>query len=361
MSIYGSDVSNVMRCVVKICLVLILICIMAYVYSLRRSKERNVIQLPEVHKASETASAPRLHVKGNRLELSDGMPFIIRGVTTNMFRKPYSSDYRTLHSFLTRFETVRSWGANTLQVYLDPAIFDETTPDGSRCVLELQELMDWSQKSHMWIILNPVNDVRWGDTGAIREAPGIAKREHISVFLETLARRYGAYPNVIFGLESEPKFIDSVETVQDRIRAIRQYSQSPIVVPMEVFSGKLDMTSVVLDGIGAGSIILDYHPYISANRTTDPNPEPITDLAQLDIDENLYQQYPIILGEFGGFYESDFNTPEDIIYMLRIGEFARAQSIGFVAYAIDDKLMPMFDPDGTINNRGIAVKKLLRD
>lgn len=299
-------------------------------------------------------------IEDNKLFLQNGDPFIFRGITSNYFRyKKGSTYFTTVEELLAGMEEVYGWGANTFQLYLKPELFNPDDPDGLEYMNELKQTIEWAYNKNVWIILNPVNDVRWEQSMAVRTTEGISRRDQILPFLSLMAKEFKDKENVLFGIEAEPKFIDDASVVFDRINAIKQYSNKPILIPFVVFSGRLNMTSFLLREKSLKNVIVDFHPYLLKNNDGPKGSDYPKDLNKY-IDLGVYNTYPTILGEFGGFWQKDFNTEEDINYMMQVGLSAKKDNTSFIAYALDDFLIPIFNENGTINIRGLAIKELLK-
>lgn len=302
-----------------------------------------------------------LSVRGNTLVTARGVPFLFHGVTSNVFRWSWPNEnFHTTEEIATRFELVRQWGANAIQLYLNLDLFDMATDKGKDTMRVLEQVVDWGRKRGVWIILTPVNDVSWKSGYAQRTAAGLAKRDGIRNFLEQLAIKFGGYTHVLFSIEAEPKFIDTIQTIKDRVAAVRRHSNQPIFLPIYNFSGNLDLASTVRSGLIIDNIIIDYHPYRGDDKVHPGKTGMLTDLGQIDVDQYFYDRYPLVFGEVGGFWKGDFNSPQDIQAMTEMIQFARKRNISYFAYAIDDTLMPMFDTQGNVTGRGRAVKELLQ-
>ncbi len=295
-----------------------------------------------------------IEIQSNKI-LVNGGSFNFRGVTSNYFRlargETYFSNPNDLISSITK---IQGWDMNTLQFYVNPDFFDLNSPNASIYFSELDQVISWAYQNNIWVILNPVNDVPWNSDGAIRTKAGVSKRDSITILLENLSRKFSNYPNIIFGIEAEPKFIDNKQLIDDRIHAIRVYSKNPILMPVNFFSSHISIQEV----LNYENIIVDVHHY--PRRSISQPSKKVLDLHDF-AGQYIYDRYPVVFGELGGFWEKDFNTPEDILEMERVGELAKTNNISIIAYALDDYLISLFDKNGNINNRGLAIKKLFNN
>lgn len=297
----------------------------------------------------------------NTLISSNGAPFIFRGVSTNFFRGSQANEYiETVEDLISYMEQIHGWGANSFQLYLRPQRFDVHGWERDVLMHQIKQVIEWGEVQGVWIILNPVSDVTWELGVPVRDIESIVIRDNMANFLSEIAKAFSHYPNVVFGIEAEPKFIDTISTIYERVDAIRKYSDKPILIPAVNFSGSLEIIPAIKNELALENIIIDYHPYTGSSIKEPGEFDEIVQLDQLYIDTDVYDAYPVMFGEFGGFYEKDFNSVEDITYMTQIGQLAKKTQISFMAYAIDDYLMPLFDESGRINDRGKAVKFLLQ-
>lgn len=305
-----------------------------------------------------------LFVSGNSVFGEDGKAFIFRGVTSNAFRYTWEKlGFNSIHEILFRFQQVHDWGANTIQLYLDPDRFDTSTEQGLAMKQHLATVLRWGAKNCIQMILNPVNDDAWGVDIFHPAQPkrGVLKSRRMVTFLEELAKEYGTYQHVMFGIEAEPKYIDTPEVIQKRIEAVRQYNHMPLLVPTANFYGKLNIVLAILEKhIKDANIIIDDHPYVGEDIASSSGSGSIItsdSLWSIKVFKNLH---PIVFGEFGGFWGGDFNTALDLDIMMQIGLLAKKENISFIAYSIDDPLLAAFDKQGNITPRGVAIRELLR-
>lgn len=296
-----------------------------------------------------------LQIQGNKL-LSNSNQFYLRGITSNYFRNRQNYPYfKDANELISTFNTVHNWGANTLQLYLNPTLFTQNKDGTNKYITELDQIIDWCQKNKVWVILNPVNDVIWVDKIPSRSKEALIKRDGITIFLSKMAKEYSGYSNIIFGIEAEPKFIDDPGVIIQRISQIQKHNKNPILFPLQNFSGILDIEELIKNN-NFKNIILDIHPYPGRNLNY---PAETEIKINKFINQNLLDNYPIIFGEFGGFWDDNFNTPEDILSLTKTGQMAIDNQISFMMYALDDDNMPMFNKDGGLNIRGAAFKNLL--
>lgn len=305
----------------------------------------------------------RLYVKGEKLYTENGNSIVLRGLTAEVFR--WERGEISMDEFFRRLELIKLWGINAIQLYINPRLFDIQMKNSVQRMRELDKVIKWGKDNNIYIIINPVNDIVWKNHLPIREDGGIAVRDSIPLFLENLASKFNS-ENVLYGIEAEPKFIDTEEQINIRISAIRKYSQNPIIVSIQNFNGSLSLVEAI-PRMNDKNIIIDDHPYFAKN-ILDYNKQ-IVNLDSINIfldsinvfrvDKNLF--YPFLIGEYGGFWQDDFNTPEDIQIIKAIGCWANYYEYSQFGYSIDNKVLSMFDRKGALTLRGKAIKEILSE
>ena len=304
------------------------------------------------------AQSFEIAIKGSHIYSGSSKELEFKGVTSDYFR---FNDGRNVTKSVSGLEadlaTTRSWGVNAVQLYVSKDLAGGENATSSAYTSDLQSVIDWCKENGMWVIINPVTETPWVNGKAVRTTAALADRNIMPVFLAELAKRYGQNKNVLFGLEAEPKYIDKFSQITTRIEAIRAFSEKPIIMPVDNFSGTINLLSE-LDKSKLENIILDIHVYATASKKTSLGDFFSKGLAKYTTN-NPYIKYPLILGEFGGFWKEDYSSPEDLNYLTQIGEFADRNNIGFFAYSLDKRELSLFDDNGGLTPRGEAFKELI--
>lgn len=300
---------------------------------------------------------PNLSIKNGALISPLGNPIILRGITSEVFRWELDNRQVALNNTLLRLESVKSWGINALQLYINPRLFTSSSQRNSGMMEMLRTVVNWAERNNIYIILIPVNEIVWEYDLPVRTDKGLATRDSIPQFLELLSSKF-ASGNVLFGLETEPKFIDTENQLQDRIDAIRKFSNNPIIISTDKFDGILDIASSTI-GLKDKNIMLDFHPYLAKDIADYKNQQVEIDKIQKLRNRAEFNTYPFMIGEYGGFWRDDFNTPDDLQILTGIGCWADRNSYSQFIYSLDNDRFPLFDDLGALTPRGKIAKELI--
>lgn len=291
---------------------IIVLCTISIFFFLPQQKIKN--QKTEVDQPRKTTELPDLYVEGNTIKRSDNHEAVqLKGISTCIFawNTPLNGQY------LIILEKVRSWKINLLGFYIKPEHIDNRIQD-------LDYLIDWAGRNNIYVYLEPLG------TG-IEAKPN--QTEEFASLMGKLSLRYKHKSNVLYGLFAEPPFIwkDWIPKARIIAKAITNNKPEAVIV----FSGAgFSRDFEVDERLPYKNIVYNFHEYAAAG---------IKDLKPLlDNDDSLfsfnryYQHFPVLIGEFGGVWESGFGEPEDLLYIQKILNTANKHGLSYTAYTIDN-------------------------
>lgn len=298
-----------------------------------------------------------LTVQNGRIITSAGIPLTLRGVTLELFRWSPNRRIVPFEDVMDRLTTAQSWGINALQLYVNPSLFEPGLEYSDEMMKELAAVVAWAKRNGVYVVIIPVNEIVWEYDFPVRDAKSLATRDSMPQFLEILCKRF-ASEKVLFGLETEPKFIDTNEQLQKRIDAIRKFSNNPIIISTVNFDGILDITESI-PSLTDTNIILDFHPYLAKNIDNYRKQEVEIDKIKQARARSEFKEYPFMLGEYGGFWRNDFNTFQDLQIFTGIACWADRKDYSHFIYSLDNELYPLFDEQGALTPRGYIAKEVM--
>lgn len=311
--------------------------------------QRNFFQRNEYSKNISTQNAT--------IVSSSGKPIILRGITSEVFRWDTKQQNSNKEVITKRLEMVKPWGINALQLYINPELFETDSQNESAIMKQLTDVINWAKHNSIYVVLIPVNEITWKHDLPVRDAESIATRDSMPQFLELLARRF-ASETVIFGLETEPKFIDSESQIEERIKSIRRFSDNPIIVSTLNFNGALNIIESI-PRLKEQNIILDFHPYLAMNIADYQKQQLEIDKIKKLRERSEFKKYPFMIGEYGGFWKNDFNTAQDLQIFTDIACWAENHNYGQFIYSLDNEQFPLFDIQGNLTSRGAIAKEII--
>lgn len=265
-----------------------------------------------------TTQLPQLRVEGNRIfRLDTNKPVQLKGVSTMAFvRYHYSKD-----ELLKRLNMMKSWNINLVGIFVNP-----NTLQGQEKLLD--EVVLWSTQSKTYIYIIPAVDI-------LDEKNSVADQgEKFKAMMIALSKKYAKSHNIIYGMWAEPRnvpweawkpYMTSVGT------QIRDNSPTSLLLITGIQYGRYIN---VQDPVLLPNTILDYHDYPWASVKEAQNKKMYSSEWLWD---DAVQKSPVLIGEFGGMYESDFGSEEDISYIQSVLNQVNKNNLHYTAYTIDSE------------------------
>lgn len=262
---------------------------------------------------------PSLFVSGNKILRSDNKkPVQLKGVTTMTFT------YKGLKvsDLINRLEKTKAWPVNLLGLYINPFEIKNRWA-------ELDQVIKWTEKNKIYVYLIPAVNVHDRTHGLSDQIL------LLDDLLELLSVRYSAYHHLMYGFWAEPRgipwvgWLSVVKTLAEKLR--KTNPQAIILVTGTQFGRFVsDSEKLTFD-----NFIFDIHDYPWANRQQAlsfnlKNPSGI-------LWDQVYQKYPVLIGEFGGVYEKDFGSPEDLSYIRFVLNEVNKKDLHYTAYSVDQE------------------------
>lgn len=271
--------------------------------------------ISEINKTTKSLSP--LYADKNLIRRSDNHQIVIlKGVTTQLFGYlSYSEE-----NFWNIFGQIKDWKINLIGVFITPLTINEKNKN-------LDLLVKKTEENGIYIYLTPTLD------GRITNPLPYVK--NFPSFIGSLAKRYQSKKHIIYGVWAEPHNIswsDYLELVKKTIKEVRKYNKKAIIIINGIDWGS---TFDNLNDLSQfNNIILSYHYYPAKDKIDLKN--------HLQKNEEFpwkkaMDKFPILIGEFGGVYEKDFGSDEDLIFIKKVLENINKNGLSYTAYTIDDE------------------------
>jgi len=266
----------------------------------------------------EKNNLPALYVDKNIIKRRDnGEQVQLKGVSSMAFAH---IDGYHFDSFWNILAQVRLWKINLLGLFINP----EALADKEEI---LEEIINWAEENYIYVYLSPVFSF---------DSDSISQVDTFLSMQSKLAKKYAKKNNLIFGLWAEPNAIEWEQwkkIAKKEARAILKEKPDALIAMTGVeYSRKFgDITD-----FPSNNIIFDFHDYPCANASS------LADFLSKENTDFLWdkekQNRPVLVGEFGGVWESDFGSNEDLNYMKKVLDEINKNKLSYLAYSIDSHL-----------------------
>lgn len=262
---------------------------------------------PKIH------SLPALYVDGNAIKRSDNHNKVqLKGVSTLAFcYKNYP-----INQLFGMLEKIKLWNINLLGIFVNYYGLENKTKD-------LDQVVNWAEKNNVYIYLMPRIHEENNKLIEINQYP---------LLMNQLAHKYSKKTNIIYGLWAEPsiewsEWLKLADEIMKEI--IKEKSDALILMTGNEYARSININNKPT----YTNIIYDFHSYPVAN---------INELQLLLKNNNInffwkdtYKQNPILIGEFGGVWESGFGSQEDLSYIQKVLNEVNKNKLNYSAYTID--------------------------
>lgn len=263
---------------------------------------------------------PQLYVDGPYLRRKDtGESVQLKGVTTMAF---VYYDYETTE-LLYKLGKVKEWGINLLGLFLN---YDKVKNKYD----QLDEVINWAEKNGIYVYLMPA-------VNKYNTNPRLSTQ--ISLFplmMKELANKYVNRTNILYGLWAEPRLVfwdEWIDKANNTAQGIREVNPNSVILVTGLQFGRyfyIDQKPFTFK-----NIIYDYHDYPfadseDARKHNGINPDGI-------LWDKMIGRVPILIGEFGGVYQGNFGSDEDINYIKLILNNINENRLHYTAYTLDDE------------------------
>lgn len=316
-------------------------------------------RIPQVitpmQKSQIPVSLPRLMAAGDKIIRTDTKePIQLKGVTSNAFRYPWKGEpddlwgtgqqlpYASEKDIIRSLQVVKDMGGNAINFYIQP----ETI--GKKIDI-LEKVIDWANTSGMYVSLIPAD---------FPYKEGVMNKK-VDQSLELLASRFKNRSNVLYGLWAEPGQIEGtfsnekwLPRADELTRAIRKHDpQSLVILAGENYAR--DLGPLQEKPFPHQNILYDFHDYPYASIATDRGNDRGDSNYQWMLGKN-----PVLMGEYGKYWEKDFGTPQDVAYIKEILDKVNQKKMHSFGYALDEiNGLGFYDPKGGMSQKGLAYKE----
>lgn len=268
---------------------------------------------PEASPPPKNSGLPKLYVEGAHIKRSDtGEKVVLKGVSTMGF-----AYYRADNELMDILTVADQWGINLIELYIDPKVVE-------RNMARFDYLIDWADKHDIYVYINPVDK----DNNFIDQIDLFPK------YLGQLAKRYKSRNHVFFGFGAEPNSSwDDWKKYSDLAAAeIIKNNPEVLIVQTGVYFGREVNYADVLP---YKNVVYDYHEYPARNSG---DLKKILEKEDSKFTWEPYQKkYPIIVGEFGGTWEQDFGSDNDLTFIQKTIDHVNKNGMSYVAYTADSE------------------------
>lgn len=288
-----------------------------------------------------------LVVKGDKVTRSDtGEQVLLRGAVSDYFRhSPYwyygpsenitNVEHTTgVDALIKHTDEMKKNGVNTMGLYISGDQFYKQMDD-------LDTYVKYANDNGIYVYLMPV----WRDYHKyldLQHNLHEPKGKDMPKLMETLSKRYKDYPNVVYGFGAEPETWDWIQwkkEQEDLAKVVRKNSPNSLVLVSTLVNG-----SLIGDTIKNPANI-DNAMYYTGAYTSRDDKETQTMKQSGELDKILNErtnsmtalkgQYPMMVGEFGGHWGSDFTSDEDIAITQKMLDTINSNNLSYSAYRLD--------------------------
>jgi len=265
---------------------------------------------------------PALYTEGNQIKRADSHESVrLKGVSTMIFNWNLPLNQK----FLSVLEKIKTWNINLLGLYITPQYIDSRTAD-------IDFMIDWAEKNRIYIYLMPVESEEKNLTSQLIRIPSDMGK---------LAERYRNRKNVLFGLWAEPnmRWEQWYPLANGIAKEIKKSNPDAVILFSGAEFARIFDSS---EQFPYSNVIYNFHEY----RTEDIKGLSSALAEKVTFDWTQFsEQYPVLIGEFGGVWGTGFGEPEDLLFIQKILDEANSNNISYTAYTMDDY------PDASVNKR----------
>lgn len=338
----------------------VLISYLLYKYSVSSPHQnaREKIYISDVNNCNNGKTS-RLIIKKNNIFRQDiNKQIVLRGAVSDYFRYglKFNTDFTNegISGQIKRAEIIRSYGANLIGFYLSGLPVIKTHLE------QLDEFIKYAQNNGIYVYLMPVARDFEGKMYQMPQAQPylVGTYNELKELLEILSYRYKNYPNVLYGMGAEPELKEENfntwnEKQIELAKIIRSHNPEAIIL---VSSTNPSLDDYKKQPFPFSNIIYYGGGYASENdmgATNNPKivEERVTTIIQLMESE----EYPVLIGEFGGNYREDFSSPTDLSTIEKILDGISKRNVSFSAYNLS--VIRENDPLTLIGTQGKLTKR----
>jgi hypothetical protein len=294
-----------------------------------------------------------LYVDGHRIKSADtDQVIILRGALSDFFRRGETD----LDGFINRTQVLKNNGLNLIGLYFQPqedAPYSYSVLSDDQ-VIDLDKYVEYTYRNGVYVYFMPV-------AREFSESSSAHPRDRaLSSFIEFLVKRYRRYPHILYGFGAEVESRDITwdiwETRQTQwAKTVRQYDSDAIIIatgaPYYNVAGARDnplpIPNVMYlvggypmkDSISAGTLSED-----EFNRR----------IQGVTKDQGITDQYPLLYGEFGGFWGGHFSSKKDLLIIEKILDHILKNEHHYTAYRIaeTESGLELFDTNNNLTEKG---------
>jgi hypothetical protein len=305
-----------------------------YFYFFKAFEDKKVIK-----KNVKKELLPSLFVNKNKIkEEKTKKEVVLKGVTTQFFGY-HSYDEKT---FWKRYEIVKKWGINLIGVFITSINYKE------KLVL-IDKLVDKTEEDKIYLYLTPTVDGKINNpTVYVDEFPKM---------IGFLAERYKDKKHILYGIWAEPHDIswqEYLKLIQSINIEIKKYNPKTITIINGINWGS--NFDNLKDLISIKNIILSYHFYPANDKKS--LLKILNNFENKSFPWQKNNMFPILIGEFGGVWEKDFGSEEDIIFIKKVLENINKNKFSYTAYTLDpyEGELSLMDENFNLTKKGEIIK-----
>lgn len=267
----------------------------------------------------QTNKLPQLYIDKNLIKRSDNKTSIqLKGVSTMAFVY-YNYDINQLIGVLNE---VKLWKINLIGIFINP---DNLIGQENK----LDKVINWAEKNYIYVYLMPAVNIHDKTKSEMEQVDDFPK------MMEILASKYADKKNIIYGLWAEPRYVIwpqwkfMAQNILDRI--IMNNPDAVILITGIQFGRYFDTKD---NDLNTKNIIYDFHDYPAPNKK---ELEPLLKYKADFLWSSFVDKYPVLIGEFGGVYLTDFSSQEDLQYISQVLAGVNKSHLSYTAYTIDQE------------------------
>lgn len=261
---------------------------------------------------------PSLYISKNTIRRFDTKEIIqLKGVTTMTF----TYENLSTEALIFRLEKAKTWGINLLGIFINPFQMQNRWQ-------ELDKIVEWAKNNRIYVYLMPAVNIHDKNHSFSDQ---IVLLDEVS---ETFGIRYTKYSHMLYGFWAEPRDIPWVawlSIMNNSVNKLRKNNDKAIVLVTGTQFGRF----ISGEKLPFTDVIFDIHDYPWANQQEAQNLKMKSPQGVLW--ENVYKNYPVLIGEFGGVYQEGFGSEEDLSYIQFILNEVNSKKLNYSAYTIDSE------------------------
>lgn len=290
-------------------------------------------QYKKILKIDNIKTLPPLYTYKNEiLNEKNHTPVVLKGVTTQFF----GYHFYDISTFKKKYKIFKNKGINLIGAFITPFTINEKI-----------EYIDWlvneTEKDHIYLYLTPTIE------GRIKNP--LTYTKNFPEFISQISKRYKNKTHIMYGVWAEPHNIEwkeYVEMINETIKKIRYYQPKALILVNGIDWGSRFYD--IKDLKQFENIILDFHYYPSANKK---ELKKYLENSRLEFPwEKFINQFPIIIGEFGGVWKQDFSSEEDLKFINLALNNINKNKLSYTFYTLDDE-----DNLNLIDHRSLKITK----